>query len=311
MAANRLKDTIELISNTTEAFTAALFLFSEDRSELHLAAHHTLSKKIDETTTIRTGDGLIGWVAKSGQAVNIPNFNRDINSLGLYTGDEEIKSFLAVPVGREGVLCVDSKQTYLFTDKDQKILEGFVRIVEHNLAAGRSKEREKNYAKMLRILHEVDQALESGRDLLDFATRALITMKDFIGADVAFLVTPDGNGKRYRVEIADGLMEPNFAGTSYPIDSGLIGWVFRKGQPLPLKRIRPSDHKSYVFSPEDPIKKLNSFIGLPMTIRGHSVGAIGLIGYEPLDPTADQIAALTMAGRMIGTALKGWSRESE
>ena len=55
-------------------------------------------------------------------------FDRDTRNLKLYLRDEGIKSFMAVPVGDAGVLCVDSKRNYVFTEKNQKILQDFARV---------------------------------------------------------------------------------------------------------------------------------------------------------------------------------------
>ena len=64
MMASALQSTVELLSNVTEAFTAALFLFDDAKTELRIAASHTLSKKLDKNVVIQPGGGIIGWVAK-------------------------------------------------------------------------------------------------------------------------------------------------------------------------------------------------------------------------------------------------------
>ncbi len=111
---HELKGLIELVSNVNDAFTAALFLFNPQRDRLLLSAYHTLSLQVNPKTTIQPGDSLIGWVAKNEQPVNVAQFDRDNRNLKLYLRDEGIKSFMAVPVGDAGVLCVDSKRNYVF-----------------------------------------------------------------------------------------------------------------------------------------------------------------------------------------------------
>ncbi len=304
--ASALQSTVELLSNVTEAFTAALFLFGNDKNELRIAAFHTLSKKLDEDVVIHPGGGIIGWVAKNGQAVNIPNFDRRINSLGIYDDEEEIKSFLAVPVGQEGVLSVDSKQTYLFTDKDQKILEGFAHLFQNLVKAERLKNREKSYAKMLSLLHVVDQTCGRAEDLECFCSDVLEVVREFTGTELGFFASLDRSSKRYRVEKAVGLSDPNFEGTSYPATSGLAGWIYRERQPLILRRIRDKEKRSYVFSTKDPIKKFQSFIGWPLEAGNKRIGIMGVVGLEPKEWNADQMAVLSMTVRWVGATMGAW-----
>jgi len=304
-----LKSTVELLSNVSEAFTAAVFLFDQERKGLYLACHHTLSKNLKKDVVLTPGQGVVGWVAKSGQAINIPNFDRNINSLGIYGGREEIKSFMAVPLGDEGVICVDSKQTYLFTDKDMKILEGFAQVFLHLLKYSRAKEREKRYAKMLKLLHDLEQVSNRLEDPQSLISRVLSELKVFAGVELGFFTSPDSKAKRYRVELVDGTLGPNFCGTSYPIDSGLVGWVYRERKPLVLKRVREVSKRSFIFSPEDPVKRFRSFMGVPLEAWGRTVGVLGLVGFENRDWTTDEVAVLTMTGRWVTAALKTWDTE--
>ncbi len=301
-----LQSTVELLSNVTEAFTAALFLFDEDKKALRPAAIHTLSKNLDDEVVIVPGAGIIGWVAKNRQAVNIPNFDRKINSLGLYYDEEEIKSFLAVPIGKDGVLSVDSKQTYLFTDKDQKILEGFAALFQDLIKAERVRAREKSYAKMLSLLHLVDKTSIEAPDLESFNAGVLDVVREFTGTDLGFLAGLDSSSTRYRIEKVVGTTGPNFEGTSYPVTSGLAGWIYRERQPLILRRIRDKDERSYVFSPQDPIKKFKSFIGWPLESGDRRIGVMGMVGFESKEWTADQIAVLSMSVRWVGATMGSW-----
>lgn len=305
--ASALQSTVELLSNVTDAFTAAVFLFDEDKTELRPAAFHTLSRNLDEEVVIPVGAGIIGYVAKSGQAVNIPNFDRQTESLGIYFDEEEIKSFLAVPIGDEGVLSVDSKQTYLFTDKDQKILEGFAELFLNLIKAERIQAREKSYAKMLSLLHLVDRTCSEACDLDGFNAGVLEVIREFTGTELGFFASLDSTSSRYRVESVVGLTDPNFVGTSYPVATGLAGWIYREKQPLVLRRVRDKEERSYVFSPQDPIRKFKSFIGWPLTSADRRIGVMGVVGFEPKDWTADQMAVLSMTVRWVGATIGSWA----
>ena len=298
------QDAINLLSNATEAFTAALFLYEDEaREHLKLRTWHSLSKNVAPGVVLGLSEGLIGWVAKTGQPVQLPRFDRDTKSLGFYTQDEDIKSFLAVPVGQAGVLCVDSKQQYVFTEKDLKILKGFSQVFLHLVEGVETRRREKNYARMLRLLYRVEKIIREVSSAGSLVEAAMAEMKEFAGADLAAFTTPNQSRTRYRIEAVDGLVSPNFEGTSYAWDSGLVGWVYKQNKPLALKRVNGDDRRSYIFSPDDPIKQFQSFVGLPLMLWGSTVGVLGLASYQARDWSTDDIQILTMTGQWVASAL--------
>ncbi len=297
------RTTIELVSNVTDAYTAALFLYDEDRQKLRVAAWHTLSKEFDEETVLSPGDGIVGWVAKNGQPVNVTHFDQDTGNLVFYRANEDIKSFMAVPVGEEGVLCIDSKNKYVFVEKDQKILSGFAEVFLDLSRAERTRRREKSYARMLKLLYHVDRSAREMASPGRFMDQVLSEMRDFSKADVTFFSSLLRDRKRYRVNAVSGRVGRKLEGLSYEVKSGLVGWVYRKNQPLVLKSIRADGEKSHLFAPSDPIKGFQAFIGLPLNLWGETVGVLGLAAYEPRDWTPDEIHVLTMTGQWVAMAL--------
>ena len=159
---------------------------------------------------------------------------------------------------------------------------------------------------MLSLLHVVDQTCGQAADLDCFCGDVLEVVREFTGTQLAFFASLDSTSSRFRVEKTVGLSDPNFVGTSYPASSGLAGWVFRERQPLVLRRIRDKDKRSYVFAPSDPIKKFQSFIGWPLESGKQRIGIMGVVGFEPKEWTADQMAVLSMTVRWVGATMGAW-----
>lgn len=294
---------IELVSNVFDAYTAALFLFDRDRNRLEVAAWHTLSKNFSPETTLSPGDGIVGWVAKNGRPVNVTHFDQDTGNLVFYSQNEEIKSFMAVPVGDEGVLCIDSKSKYVFVEKDQKILAGMAEVLLDLARAVRTRRREKAYAKMLKLLYQVDKSAREMASPGRFLAQVLGAIKDFARADVCFFTSVRQDRRRYRVDAVDGRVAGRLEGLSFGLESGLVGWVYRKNQPLVIKSIVADGSKSYLFEPGDPVRGFKSFIGLPLQLWGETVGVLGMAAFDGRNWSADEIHILTMSGQWAATAL--------
>jgi signal transduction protein with GAF and PtsI domain len=298
-----LKDLIQLISNVTESFTAALFLFDISRKYLNLEWYHSLSLHIDPETKLQAGDSLIGWVAKTQRPVYIPQFDRDTRNLKMYLRDEKIKSFLAVPVGEVGVLCVDSKRNYVFSEKEQKLLQDFAALILHLLQVRTMAEQENRQRSILEFFDQINDLSQTKQDLSPYCVAALRYCRLFSRTDTAFLVMVLGKKDQYKVTVSEGKIRAPLKKTILSIDMGLTGWVIREQKPLVLRSMKPKTHKSYVFFPDDPCTHFQSYIGLPLCFFGRLFGVINLIGQRENDWKDEEIQALTSAGQIIITSI--------
>lgn len=133
-------------ANLSDAYSCCIFLpnnlFNSKSSSnqtgenpevrLQLVGSHSLSKNFEANVSIPLGSGFIGWVGRYGQPIHVSPFERDSRTLGIYSQDEKLKSFMAVPIripfkaaGCEptvGVLCCDSKKSFAFSKLQGKLL---------------------------------------------------------------------------------------------------------------------------------------------------------------------------------------------
>lgn len=298
-----LKEIIQLISNVTDSFTTALFLFDPAKSKLSLRSYQSLSLHIDPDTQLQVGDSLIGWVAKNQHPVNISQFDRDTRNLKMYLRDEKIKSFLAVPVGEVGVLCIDSKRNYVFTDKDQKILQNFSLLVLHVLKTHEIAKKEREQYHILEFFNHINNLSREKQDVNQYYSKALNCCRLFSRTDAAFLALVPRKRDRYKVVASDGKLPGPLKKTFHSIEMGLTGWVIREEKPLVRRSMKPRNHKSYIFYPDDPCTHFQSYIGLPLCFFGNLYGVMNLIGHRENDWKEDEIQALTSVGPTIITSI--------
>jgi GGDEF domain-containing protein len=118
---------VQLIFNVYEAFTVALFVTEDD----HLSCFSAVSfaKSFDKSRRVPVDGTLPGWAAKHREPLIIGNFDKDEETLGYYGKEEEIKSFMAYPLDIPGVIVVDSKKKWVFTEKEKKVLAHFVSVL--------------------------------------------------------------------------------------------------------------------------------------------------------------------------------------
>ena len=146
---------IELIGNVADAYTCALFMIEPGKQELVLREYFTLSRSLDREAKIVIGKGPIGLAAQTRKLQLIENFDKSTRFLGIYKNNEDVKSFMALPViygDQVAVLAIDTKERYQFSIKLQKILSEFAQQIAWSLE---SKSPDKSSSNQP-ILHEIN-----------------------------------------------------------------------------------------------------------------------------------------------------------
>ena len=302
---NLLQHLIDLVSNTLDAYTTALFLAPAKGEPMVLEAFQSLSRNIDESVRIGPGEGLIGWAYKNNESVNVDQFESDTRRLLFYRTDESIKSFMAVPLpGVHGVLAVDSKQKYVFTDKSQKILWQFGRCLEQALAnmvlAGRAAQHQDTTAFMSELGEVLTRRGPAGGAL----NNVLGVIRAFMGASACFCVAlmPE-DPSRFNIVAQDGDEAAHIEPVGFKLSSGLAGWILQNKKPLHLHRAMVTE-RSYVFLPDEPLKKFPAVSGYPLVFDHHLLGALILLGKKGLAQDAARSDGLRMAVHRLSLRLE-------
>lgn len=125
------------------AIDAALCDYRRDTNpamygELVLSSYHSLSNCVIGDVSIPKGNGLIGWVAKNQQIIHMAPFDRASSAIGTYSGEQNLKSFIALPIhilgcNEIGVIACDSKKSFAFTPLQTKLLQNLTDQITRTL----------------------------------------------------------------------------------------------------------------------------------------------------------------------------------
>ncbi len=143
-------------ANLTDAHSCFIFLpsiflwhdkaLAQDKAAISqaidLCGHHSLSSDVIDNVRLSRETGLIGWVAKHNRSIHVSPFERDSRTLGVYSADQTLKSFIGIPVLFKdgptatplvGVIACDSKKSYAFSKLQGKLLEDLAREVANTV----------------------------------------------------------------------------------------------------------------------------------------------------------------------------------
>ena len=136
--------------------------------------------------------GLLGWVLKNQQPVNMHQLQNNLRSIPYYSEAENIKAFIAVPLpDKKGVITVDTKKQYSFSDKIQKILFQFSDMI-NKLASDNAFHIQRTYYKHIDSIFANPDQLPGSRHRLEvYFARLLNELCSATGTDRALIAMLD------------------------------------------------------------------------------------------------------------------------
>ena len=297
---------VKLVVNVLDAFTAAFFFNAGDEG-FRLFSWFSLGDTVNPAASFQAGQGIIGWVAKERKPITVKEFSHDTATLKLYNTRENLKSFMAVPVMRGerliGVLTVDSKRQYVFTDKHQKILQDFAGIFAQETVRHEERWDLWQEAGNLEAIQEVVREMAAAEKMTHIVAalyqniNKLIPNEKFIFALKAseegmfnILARREGEGDALHKIPLD-------------MDRSLMGWVVRKNQPLNHHVLGESRQE---FELDGGARgEYRSFLGVPMVVRKHVIGALGVLSARTNGFTAADERILLILGSVAASYVAG------
>lgn len=164
------------------------------------------------------------------QPLLVPNFDQRQSNLGYYSGGEEasIKAFMGSPVPTGGMLCVDSKRQYSFSDKDHKILQLFAELIARQQMDVGSESLAGDIPQYFAQLSIIQGLRFRHKRWPVFLQNFLRAVADATAYDYCAFASVDPSGESYTIEGESArLLLDGQGNLSLPISSGIAGWVFR------------------------------------------------------------------------------------
>lgn len=273
---------IELVSNVMDAYTTAIFLADNKKRMLRMWKYYSLGDNVDPHARIPFGIGPIGIVAETKTDFDLTKFSeRDSSLLKTYTKDENIKSFFAVPIiskdgTLEGVLTVDSKKTFFFSNKQQKLLKLFAEqfsCLLNNIRVQTSIDTE---TADVQLLYEFCNETTKIQDVESALKLACNYIDRLIKCDSYFISLKSGKDRDGKFCVVVSKSKEDISGLTFSDRCGLAGCVIEDKKPFLLSN-RKEELGSYVFTPSESIGRVRSFLGVPLLCKDEVLGLICLI----------------------------------
>ncbi|MEO1269468.1 MAG: GAF domain-containing protein, partial [Myxococcota bacterium] len=234
-------------------------LMQADRSTLFLVDHeqNALWSKViqgDQVNEIRlhVGEGIAGWVAKTGQSINIRNayqderFNAEVDMRTGY----QTRSILCQPIRNHkgeliGVIQVLNSRNGYFSDADENLLSAlasqaavsiensmlYLSMVDKNLELTETKIKLEKKIAEVDFLYDIQRLIGQAVDLQDLLQSVASKALDISEAELcAIAIREEGHLRLFSLQRHDDGSE-SFRVFHVPLDKGICAMVIETGTP--------------------------------------------------------------------------------
>lgn len=264
---------LELLSESLNAQTVAIFLLETDSSNLELVALKTQRKDFLKSARRSLADNLLSGVAQNGLTVSEVIKSDVYSRLGLYSSGSPEIVYIAIPFGNNGVLWVDREGAERFAPDQIKLATWVANIVNDIIILQFQSRRTKDSGRDLDIITSLADGMESAIQASDINIDSIVSkMTEAPQCDGALVAISTDKGELCRIASVSGFSGALARGKVVRLRQGWARWAIDKMRPAIISGLK-GDEKSL------PIFHTGEAIGFPVK----SVAVIPWYGYDKVD----------------------------
>ncbi|MGV3774179.1 MAG: GAF domain-containing protein [Verrucomicrobiales bacterium] len=286
----------------TRASSGSVILINPNTNFLEIQASHGLPARSSDLR-LRVGEGLTGWVAKTGQPARVGNVRTDQRYIML---KQNICSELAVPLEvngeLRGVLNVDSDREDAFSVDDEKLLQELAlqaaKVIHNTWLYEQLRQKARLFESLVTVGQTISSTLNMDEALNAITREACLLMN----GKMSSLLMKDATDEWLELRASYGASAIYINKPRLSIDESLLGIVVRRKKPMQVENVQVSS----LYQNIDVARKegLVSLLSVPLMYNGKSIGALNIYTAEPHVFSNEEIKILAALAELSGIALE-------
>ncbi len=293
-----LKEAVRLM----KASSGSLVLVNPTTNLLEIHASYGLPPEAARLK-LRVGEGITGWVARTGKPACIGNVAVDSRYVPVRA---EVRSELAVPLEvngeLRGVLNVDADRTDAFTTEDQELLESLATQAATAIHHTWLYEQLRLKARLFESLISVSQTINSTVSLDDALNAITREACQLMQAKVCSLMLLDPARQWLDLRASFGAGDAYVRKPRLPLDESLLGVVVRRKKPLQVENVQTSSRYQNVEVAR--LEGLVSLLSVPLLFGNQALGTLNVYTAQPYSFSNEEVRILSALAELSATAIE-------
>jgi signal transduction histidine kinase len=293
---------VEQAVEVMRASSGSVVLINPTTQFLEIHAAHGLPARAAELK-LRTGEGITGWVVRTGKAACVGNVAKDPRYIMLRP---EVVSELAVPleVGGEvrGVINVDSDRPDAFSPEDQKLLEALAiqaaRVVHNTWIYEQLRLKAGLFEALASVSRTISSTLNLDEALNVITREAFVLMR----GKMCSLMLLDDSREWLDLRASHGAGKAYLAKPRLRVEESLLGVVVRRKKALQVDNVQTSSQYQNVEVARR--EGLVSLLSVPLLFGSEAIGTLSIYTGEIYSFSNEEIRILTALAELSAIAIE-------
>ena len=252
---------------------------------------------------LRVGEGITGWVARSGKPARVGDVTQDPRYVMARRG---VRSELAVPLEvngeTRGVLNVDSDRTDAFTAEDQELLQELAiqaaKVIQNTWLYEQLRLKVHLFESLASVSRTINSTLNLDEALPVITREACLLMR----AKVCSLMMLDESRAWLDLRASYGAGEAYLNKPRLPVDDSLLGVVVRRKKPMQVANVQTSSRYQHVEVARQ--EGLISLLSVPLIFAGQAIGTLSVYMGHPHSFSNEEISILSALAELSAIAIE-------
>jgi signal transduction histidine kinase len=291
---------LERTRHILEVDTCAILLLDEDTNELVARAALGIEEEVEQGVRVPVGGGFAGRIAAEKRPVILDDVDH-AHVLNPLLREKGIKSMLGVPLVVEGevrgVLHVGSLVLRTFHEDEVQLLQLVADRAALAIEHARLFEAERAARERIEHVQAVTDAALAHLEVNELLHVLLPRIRDILRTDTCAVLLLDEETRELVARAALGIEEE--VGVRIPLGAGFAGRVAAEARPIII------DVDEYeVYNPILRQKHLKSMLGVPLLVRGASLGVLHVGTLTPRQFAREEVDLLQLVAERVAIAIE-------
>ncbi len=252
---------------------------------------------------LRVGEGITGWVARTGKPVRIGDVTQDPRYVMARRG---VRSELAVPLEvngeTRGVLNVDSDRADVFTAEDQELLQELAlqatKVIQNTWLYEQLRLKVHLFESLASVSRTINSTLNLDEALQAITREASVLMH----ARMCSLMMLDESREWLDLRASYGAGEAYINKPRLAVGDSLLGVVMRRKKPMQVANVQASSRYQQV----DVARRegLVSLLSVPLLFAGQAIGTLSVYTGRPYNFSNEEIRILSALAELSAIAIE-------
>jgi signal transduction histidine kinase len=284
------------------ATSGSVVLINPTSDFLEIPASHNLPAAAARLK-LRVGEGITGWVARTGKPVRMGDVTQDPRYVAVRRG---VRSELAVPLEvngeTRGVLNVDSDRVDAFTAEDQELLQELAvqaaKVIQNTWLYEQLRLKARLFESLANVSRIINSTLNLGEALQVITREASALMQ----ARMCSLMMLDESRDWLDLRASHGAGKDYVNKPRLAVGDSLLGTVVRRKKPVQVANVQASNRYQNVEIARR--EGLVSLLSVPLLFVGQAIGTLSVYMNRPYHFSNEEIRTLGALAELSAIAIE-------